>query len=101
MHLFRRPLWLPSTTLLGMRTEARKAVPSRAQPRTLNYRRHPRPRELSNHTLALFVGGQEEDGANSQTEVHDRTQRKPLDIGGHMAICDWSDTKGTVVCKRR
>jgi hypothetical protein len=101
--------------LLGMRTEAHKAVPSgaqphaltsraalsRAQPHTLNYHRHPCHRELSNHTLALFAGGQEDDGANTQTMVHDRTQRKPLDIGGHVVIYDWSDTEGTAVCKRR
>jgi hypothetical protein len=101
--------------LLGMRTEAHKAVPSgaqphaltsraalsRAQPHALNYHRHPCHRELSNHTLALFAGGQEDDGANTQTMVHDRTQRKPLDIGGHVVIYDWSDTEGTAVCKRR
>jgi hypothetical protein len=64
------------------------AALSEAQPRVLNNRRHPHPRELSNHTLAIFVGGQEEDGANTQTKVHDRTQWKPLNIGGHMAIFD-------------
>jgi hypothetical protein len=73
--------------LLGMRTKARKAIPSGAQPRVfthraplsgaqphvLNYHYHPCPRELSNHTLALFAGGQEDGGANTQTEVHDGT----------------------------